>query len=133
MVASQSFVSPLAGTQLGGPDADFVIVEWSDSGESEWEWIAPLHIHHADDEAWYVLDGALRFRLGDEEFEAPAGSAVLAPKGTPHAYGNAKRGQPARYLLVMTPRIDALVKALHEPGAGDYAAIFRAHQSELLG
>jgi hypothetical protein len=32
----------------------------------------------------------------------------------------------------MTPRIRALVQALHEPGAGDYGAIFRAHESELL-
>jgi mannose-6-phosphate isomerase-like protein (cupin superfamily) len=132
-MASQTFASPLAGAQLGGEDDDFVIVEWRDSGESEWEWIAPLHVHHADDEAWYVLEGALRFRIRDDVFEAPAGSAVLAPKGAPHAYGNANRGRPARYLLVMTPRIDALVKALHEPGAGDYAAIFRTYRSELLG
>jgi len=74
----------------------------------------------------------LRFRIGDSLVEAGPGSAVLAPKGTPHAYGNARRGQPARYLLVMTPKIRALVQALHEPGAGDYAAIFRAHDSELL-
>ena len=120
------------GEQLGGPDGDFVIVEWRDSGDSEWEWIAPLHVHHGDDEAWYVLEGALKFRIGDEIVEAGPGEAVLAPKGTPHAYGNAQRGQPARYLLVMTPRIRALVTALHEPGAGDYAAIFRAHESELL-
>jgi hypothetical protein len=60
------------------------------------------------------------------------GSAVLAAKGTPHAYGNARKGEPARYLLVMTPKIRALVDALHAPGAGDYAEIFRAHDSELL-
>jgi mannose-6-phosphate isomerase-like protein (cupin superfamily) len=119
-----------------GPDEivgdDFVIVEWSDSGESEWEWIAPLHVHHRDDEAWYVLEGTLRFRIGDEQFEAGPGAKVLARKGVPHAYGNARRGERARYLLVLTPRIRALVEALHEPGAGDYAAIFRAHESELL-
>ena len=109
-----------------------MIVEWKDSGEGDWEWIAPLHVHHGDDEAWYVLEGTLRFRIGDEVCEAAAGSAVLAPKGTPHAYGNARPGQPARYLLVMTPRIRALVQALHEPGASDYRAIFRAHESELL-
>ena len=56
----------LAGEQLGGAESDFVIVEWTDSGEREYEWIAPLHVHHADDEAWYVLEGVLRFRLGDE-------------------------------------------------------------------
>lgn len=122
----------LAGTQLGGTTSDFVIVEWADSGDSEWEWIAPLHVHRADDEAWYVLDGVMRFRLGDEVFEVGPRGAVMAPKGTPHAYGNAQRGQPARYLLVMTPRIRALVQALHEPGAREYAEIFRAHESELL-
>jgi mannose-6-phosphate isomerase-like protein (cupin superfamily) len=127
-----AFIPSLAGGQLGGPDSDFVIVEWTDSGESEWDWIAPLHVHHADDEAWYVLDGLLRFRIGEEIMEAGPHSAVLAPKGTPHAYGNARRGEPARYLLVMTPKIRALVQALHEPEAGDYATIFRAHDSELL-
>jgi quercetin dioxygenase-like cupin family protein len=75
----------------------------------------------------------LRFQIGEEICEAGPGGAVMAPKGTPHAYGNAKHGQPARYLLVMTPKIRALVKALHEPGVGDYAAIFRAFDSELLG
>jgi mannose-6-phosphate isomerase-like protein (cupin superfamily) len=131
-MTSEVFVRSLAQDQLGGPGDDFVIVEWSDSGDSQWEWIAPLHVHHADDEAWYVLEGRLRFRIGEEILEAGPGDAVLAPKGTPHAYGNAVRGQPARYLLVMTPRIRALVEALHAPGADDYPAIFRAHESELL-
>ncbi len=129
---SGSFFTSLAGEQLGGSQGDFVIVEWTDSGESEYEWIAPLHVHHADDEAWYALEGMLRFQIGDEIREVGPHGAVLAPKGTPHAYGNAKRGQSARYLLVMTPNLRALVQALHEPGAGDYGAIFRAHQSELL-
>ena len=48
---SDSFFTSLAGEQLGGPGSDFVLVEWTDSGESECEWIAPLHAHHADDEA----------------------------------------------------------------------------------
>jgi mannose-6-phosphate isomerase-like protein (cupin superfamily) len=120
----------MAPTELAGDD--FVLVEWSDSGEGEWEWIAPLHVHHRDDEAWYVLEGTLHFRVGDDEFEAAAGTGVLARRGVPHAYGNARRGEPARYLLVLTPKLRALVEALHEPGATDYAAIFRAHDSELL-
>jgi mannose-6-phosphate isomerase-like protein (cupin superfamily) len=131
-VSIESFIASLAEAELGGPDSDFVLVEWSDSGDSGYEWIAPLHVHRADDEAWYVLEGVLRFRMGEETFEAGPGSAVIAPKGTPHAYGNARKGERARYLLVMTPRLRALVRALHEPAAGDYAAIFRAHDSELL-
>jgi mannose-6-phosphate isomerase-like protein (cupin superfamily) len=131
-VPSPTFLTSLAGGQLGGPEGDFVIVQWTDSGESGYEWIAPPHVHHADDEAWYVLEGVLRFRIGDETREVGPGGSALASKGTPHAYGNARNGQPARYLLVTTPKISALVQALHEPGARDFAAIFRAHDSELL-
>jgi mannose-6-phosphate isomerase-like protein (cupin superfamily) len=129
---SGSVVNPLGTAQLGGPESDFVIVEWSDSGLSQWEWIAPMHVHYGDDEAWYVLEGVLRFRIGEQTCEAGPGGAVMAPKGIPHAYGNARRGQLARYLLVMTPKIRALVQALHEPGAVDYKAIFRVYDSELL-
>jgi mannose-6-phosphate isomerase-like protein (cupin superfamily) len=131
-MTDESSVASLRGAQLGGAGSDFVIVEWSDSGDSGWDWIAPLHVHHRDDEAWYVLQGVLRFRIGDDVFELGPGGAAMAAKGVPHAYGNARRGEPARYLLVLTPRIRALVEALHAPGADDYAAIFRAHESELL-
>ena len=62
---------------------DFVIVEWDDPGGTEW--IAPFHVHHADDEAWHVLAGSLRFRVGAETVDAPAGTTVFVEKGTPHA------------------------------------------------
>ena len=74
----------------------------------------------------------MRFRIGTETFEAGRGDAVLASKGVPHTYGNAQPGQPARYLVVMTPRIRSLIEALRSRGADDVAAIFAAHDSELL-
>ena len=95
--------------------------------------IAPLHLHHEDDEAWYVLDGALGVRIGDQELCVPAGGAVLVPRGTPHTFWNAQ-ATPTRYLLVMTPQIKALIDALHAPGGtDDVAATFAAHRSEFLG
>lgn len=113
---------------------DFVIAEWQDAGEtSAARPIAPLHVHYADDEAWYVLEGLLGFQRGDERIEASAGTAVVVPRGTPHTYWNAQ-AKPTRYLIVMTPRIAALVDALHEPAAAGRAdELFRAYESELLG
>ena len=109
------------------------MVEWGDPGDftSSERPIAGLHVHHEDDEAWYVLKGTLGFRIGDRELVAPAGSAVVVPHGTAHSYWNAGDG-PARYVLVMPPRLLRLVEALHGAGALDYAAVFRAHASELL-
>ena len=128
---------PLAGGVLAPRGSDLVLAEWRDPGGATDppRYIAPLHVHHRDDEAWYVLAGALRFRLGDETVDAPAGGAVLAPRGTVHTYWN-PRPEPARYLLVMTARIRALIDAIHalearEPDA--LAAVFRDHDSELLG
>src|SRR6476620_10965202 len=100
----------LEATAGGLAGEDFVLVEWT--AEVGRHWIAPLHVHHADDEAWYVLEGELGFRLGDEELIAPAGSAVVARRGTPHTFWNAGDVE-ARYLLVMTPRIAHLIGAIH--------------------
>jgi mannose-6-phosphate isomerase-like protein (cupin superfamily) len=120
---------PLAGNQLGVSGDDFVIVQWT--AEVGDHWIAPLHVHHEDDEAWYVLRGELGFQLGDEELRAGPGSAVLARRGTAHTYRNAG-DEESEYLLVMTPRIASLIEAIHEPTA-DVPDLFKAHASEILG
>src|SRR5262249_32978573 len=96
-------------------------------------YIAPLHIHHSDDEAWYVLDGALRFRIGDEEVEAQAGGAGIAAAGAPPTYWN-PRPEPARHLVGVTGQIAALIDALHAPGeTRGMDEVFRAHDSTLIG
>jgi len=122
------YVDHLAGRALGSSGDDFVIVQWT--AEVGDHWIAPLHVHRRDDEAWYVLSGKLGFRLGDDEIEASPGSAVFARRGTPHTFWNAGQSE-AEYVLVMTPRIAQLVEQVHEPGA-DVAAIFASHDSEIL-
>ena len=61
----------------------------------------PLHRHDFD-ETFYVLEGDLTFRLGDEVFTRRAGEVAFAPRGVPHTYANMSRA-PARALLVITP------------------------------
>src|SRR2546422_8284808 len=46
----------------------------------------PLHIHHNEDEAWYILDGHMTFYVGDKVIEADAGSFVFAPSGLAHTF-----------------------------------------------
>ena len=122
--------SPLQGSRLEGED--FVVVEWRAAPDTSPERpVAGLHVHHEDDEAWYVLEGTLGFQIGDDLVTAPAGSAVLVPKGTPHSYWNAGDVE-ARYVIVMSPRTAALVAELHSGSGESYAEIFRRHASELL-
>jgi mannose-6-phosphate isomerase-like protein (cupin superfamily) len=126
----------LFGGIIGGAHSDFVIAEWSDPGNppDPPNLIAPFHVHHRDDEAWYVLEGALRFRLGDRIVEAAAGAAVFAPRGTPHTFWN-PREEPARYLIVMTPNTLRLIDELHALPDRDPAAVravFAKYDCEIL-
>ena len=133
---SQMIVAPLAGQMIGLNKSAFVMVEWTDPGAPTGppRPIAPFHVHHTDDEAWYVLEGTLAFQLGDQRVEAPAGSAVFAPHGVPHTYWN-PHPTPARYLLIMTPPIRRLINELHTSTARDpvaLQAIYHRYNSALV-
>ena len=133
---SPTIAAALAGRTIGSPENSFVIAEWRDAGAPPGppRWIAPLHLHHNDDEAWYVLEGRLCVKTGDETVEAGAGAAVLVPRGTPHTYWNPDPA-PLRYLLVMTPRIHQLIQAIHatvDRSPEAMRALFRRFDSELL-
>ena len=109
----------------------FVVADWTDPGTHPGRPISGLHLHRSDDEAWIVLEGRLGFCVGDEKREVAAGDWLLVRRGTPHAYWN-PAPQPARYLLVMTPRIYRLIEALHAGDRSDSPRIFEEHDSELL-
>lgn len=126
----------LAGHVLGSVGTDFVIAEWQDAGAPPGppRWIAPLHLHRNDDEAWYVLEGALRVRVGTEVVEARAGSAVFVPRGKAHTYWNPGPGR-VRYLLVMTANIYSLIQDIHamtDRSPAALRAVFEKHDSELV-
>jgi mannose-6-phosphate isomerase-like protein (cupin superfamily) len=96
--------------------------------------IAPWHVHHNDDEAWYVLEGTLRVKRGDEVVEAGPGAAVFVPRGTAHTYWNPD-SRPVRYLLVMTGRIYRLIQEIHatkDRSPAAMKALFEKYDSELV-
>jgi hypothetical protein len=131
----------LAGNILGSLHNSFTVAEWSDPGTPAGErhgpprYIAPLHVHHNDDEAWYVLEGALCVQSGEERVELQAGSGYLVPKGVPHTYWNPGSGR-ARYLLIMPPTILHLIQQIHampERNPTALAAVFEQNGSSFLG
>src|SRR6266852_7497061 len=88
-MSSPNIAPPLSGHVIGSVNDAFVIAEWRDPGGPPGppRLIAPRHLHRNDDEAWYVLEGTLCVQVGDKDVQAPAGSAVLVPRGTPTPTG----------------------------------------------
>lgn len=62
----------------------------------------PLHVHHREDEAFYVLEGHLTFICNDNSFEADPGSFVFLPRDIPHTFKVSDKGQ-ARLLQFNAP------------------------------
>jgi uncharacterized cupin superfamily protein len=117
----------LAGHAVRG--ATLVIEDLATDGPASE--VAPLHVHHADDEAWHVVSGALRFRFEDTELIARPGTTVLVPAGVPHTFGNAGLG-PSRFIMILPTRLDRLISRLHQSDRAEHPAIYRDFESELL-
>lgn len=62
---------------------------------------APRHVHHSEDEAWYLLQGEATFFCGEETLEATRGSFVFLPRAIEHAFKVGPRG--ARLLTMAAP------------------------------
>jgi mannose-6-phosphate isomerase-like protein (cupin superfamily) len=127
-------VPSMSGQVLNAETSDLVLAEWTDDGGGHEppRLVAPRHVHHQDDEAFYVLEGSLSFELDGKELTIEQGGAVMIPRGTVHTWWNPSP-EPSRYLIVMPRRIHELVAQLHAPGeTRTPGEIFRAYESEIV-
>ena len=60
------------------------------------------HLHHGEDQAFYVLEGEHEFVCAGRAFAAGAGSFVYVPRGTVHSYENVG-AELGRILILSTP------------------------------
>jgi quercetin dioxygenase-like cupin family protein len=108
--------------------------------------VGPLHVHHREDEGFWILDGDATFEVGGETIEAHAGDYVYGPRGIPHRYSTGPNR--CRLLFIFTPGgFENLIRAMGKPAASrtlpppsteepDWAwvaEIAKAHGNELLG
>ena len=75
---------------------------WPGRGQDDSSAGPPQHIHKAEDEAFYVLEGEVAVLLGERTIRATAGSFVLIPRGTVHAFSRIGQ-EPAKLLAIFSP------------------------------
>jgi quercetin dioxygenase-like cupin family protein len=106
----------------------------------------PLHLHHNEEETFFVLDGELSLLVDGERIELTTGDFALVPRGVPHAY--VVRSEQARMLVTFSPAgfeqvfVDLGVDAATSPEPAtdtvlpspeEIAAAFAPYGCEILG
>ena len=87
-----SFLSPIEAS------ADYEVAE----NEMGYLGGPPLHIHPDQDETHYLLQGQLRYQIGEQTMELKAGDYIYIPRGMPHAWINLQP-EPARIFSFISP------------------------------
>lgn len=104
----------------------------------------PLHLHHNEDETFYVLEGEVTFLVGDERIDLAAGDYLFGPRGIAHGY--VVRSARARMLVTASPGgIEQVFVSLGVPVTGpepptdpvlpmdEAVRLFAAYGAEILG
>ena len=105
----------------------------------------PVHIHHNEDETFYILEGRVTMFSGDERIDLEAGDYFFVPRGVVHAY--LVRSERARMLVTISPSgTEQLFVSLGVPATGseppteavmppmpELVRLFAAYGTEILG
>jgi mannose-6-phosphate isomerase-like protein (cupin superfamily) len=98
----QTIVNPVTGLEITWVRVDPDMLEWDDYYPRKGLRVAP-HVHPEMREHWHVVDGLVRFQIGEEEHELGAGEGTSAAPGITHAAWNVTDG--ARMRVSMTPAL----------------------------
>ena len=63
--------------------------------------VPPPHIHHREDEIFYVLEGEIVVSVGDRTIKGTAGTMVFLPRDVRHSF--TIESEQSRMLILLTP------------------------------
>lgn len=97
----------------------------------------PLHIHHSQDEVFYVIEGAYYFQLGEEKFKLSKGDSIFLPRMVPHAWTQVSEIGKMTVVLQPAGKLEdffVTVAALdHEPTPEEMKIIFADNEMQVVG
>jgi mannose-6-phosphate isomerase-like protein (cupin superfamily) len=93
----------------------------------------PTHIHHTEDEFFYVVKGEFKLKLGDRIVSAPAQSVMFVPRGTAHTFQNVGT-EPGVILVGVTPGgFEKMFEERQGVDADTNRALAKKYNMEVVG
>ena len=106
---------------------------------------SPWHVHHDEDEWFYVMEGELEVIVGDDRVRLGAGDFAFGPRDVPHGF-RVVSATPARFLMITVggrfsdfiaemsePAVAAVLPGPVEPDMPRLVACAEKYGMELLG
>ncbi|HEY4150893.1 MAG TPA: cupin domain-containing protein [Chitinophagaceae bacterium] len=100
-----------------------------------------VHLHHAQDEWFYVIKGDFIVKVGDETFTLTAGDTAFAPRTIPHAFAKTSEGegqmlilfQPAGSMEDFFLQMAKISKGIPKDMEKTMKELFVTHGMEIVG
>ena len=128
--------SNILDVKISGSDTDGELAIFEQTSLSQGRG-TPLHVHHFQDEVFYVVEGSYYFQVGEDKFSLTTGDSIFLPRKVPHAWTQvSKKGkmtvtlQPAGKLEDFFVTMAALD---HEPPPAEISKIFADNDMQVVG
>nr|WKN39747.1 cupin domain-containing protein [Tunicatimonas sp. TK19036] len=97
----------------------------------------PLHVHPAQDEIFYVLEGAYYFQVGDEKYDLTVGDSIFLPRAVPHAWTQVSEKGKMTVILQPAGKLENFFVTMaaldHEPSPDEIKKIFADNDMQVVG
>ncbi len=122
--------------KISGTDTDGGMAVFEQTSVSQGKG-TPLHVHHFQNEVFYVIEGEYFFKVGEETFTISAGDSIFLPMKVPHAW--TQKSASGKMTVIFEPAgkmedFFLTVAALdHEPTKEEMQKIFEEHEMSVVG
>ena len=97
----------------------------------------PLHLHHKQDEVFYVVEGNYYFQVGEDKFHLAAGDSIFLPMKVPHAWTQVSEKGKMTVLFQPAGKMENFFVTLaaldHEPTKEEMMNLFIDNEMQILG
>ncbi len=128
--------SNVLDVKISGADTDGDLAIFEQTSLSQGKG-TPLHIHLAQDEIFYVIEGSYKFQVGDEKYDLAAGDSIFLPRKIAHAW--TQKSDRGKMLVTMQPagKLENFFVTMagldHQPSQEEIAKIFSNNEMQVVG
>ncbi|MEO6228592.1 MAG: cupin domain-containing protein [Ferruginibacter sp.] len=128
--------SNILDVKISGTDTDGDLAIFEQTSLSQGKG-TPLHIHHFQDEIFYVIEGSYKFQVGDDKYDLTTGDSIFLPRKIAHAWTQVSEKGKMRVTMQPAGKLENFFVTMaaldHQPGQEEIAKIFSDNEMQVVG